>query len=159
MSRYVIEVQVDAAFFGMVEERWLSACAEAVLDHEGQPSGSGLTIVITDDAHVQRLNHQYRGVDRPTDVLSFSTEASPGDGKSESFVMPEEVTLYLGDVIVSYPTALAQAREQGHPIEEELALLVVHGCLHLLGYDHADEAQRREMWDRQETILGSVARE
>jgi probable rRNA maturation factor len=90
-------------------------------------------------------------MDQPTDVLAFAAQ------EGEAFVLPEGEPPYLGDVIVSYPTALAQATEAGQPVTAELALLVVHGCLHLLGYDHAEPDEQARMWARQGAILDSLA--
>jgi probable rRNA maturation factor len=101
------------------------------------------TLVLTDDAQITTLNRQFRGIDSPTDVLAFPT------GETD----PDTQTLYLGDVIVSYPRAQSQASTAGHSIEAELQLLVVHGTLHLLGYDHASKEQKSIMWAAQAEIL------
>lgn len=147
MSHYEVEIQVDEAFADAVPVDLLTRLAQSVLAAERQPEGAGLSIVIVDDAQIQALNRQYRDQDAPTDVLSFAAREG-GD-----FVVPEEAALYLGDVIISFPTAGAQAREGGHPVSDELALLTVHGCLHLLGYDHAEEADSARMWARQAELL------
>lgn len=133
----------------VVDEERLRQIADAVLAQEGQPTAE-MTLVLTDDATIQALNRAFRQVDSPTDVLAF-----PAGG--EDFVLPPELPPYLGDVIISYPTALAQAEAQGHPVAEELTLLIVHGCLHLLGYDHETEEQRQEMWARQEELCAQLA--
>ena len=91
-------------------------------------SPASLTILFSDDLHIQRLNREFRNKDKPTDVLSFpGGDPIPG--------MPEPGR-YLGDIIISVPTASRQANESGHSLEAELQLLVIHGVLHLLGYDH-----------------------
>jgi probable rRNA maturation factor len=129
--------------------RRLEATAAAALRHEGQ-SGE-LALVLTDDQSIQELNRDFLGEDTPTDVLSFSAleEAGP-------FVTAPEAGGYLGDVIISYPRAVQQAREQGHAVELELDLLVVHGILHLLGYDHATVEEKALMWSHQESILSGL---
>jgi probable rRNA maturation factor len=91
------------------------------------------------------------GIDAPTDVLSFSAQEDGGP-----FVAAPEAGGYLGDVILSYPRAVEQARERGHSTEQELDLLIVHGILHLLGYDHASEGEKAVMWAQQEAILESL---
>ncbi len=145
-----IEVQIDEPYREALSEAWLGGLVEAVLRAEGRTRG-GVTLVITGDEEIRALNRDFLGNDAPTDVLSF-----PAEGSAEPFIVPEEEAAdYLGDVIISFPTAARQAAEQGHAIEDELALLVVHGCLHLLGYDHADEESERQMWARQETILAA----
>ncbi len=101
---------------------------------------------------IQALNRTFRQVDSPTDVLAFPA------AEGNDFVLPPELPPYLGDVIISYPTALAQAEAQGHPVEQELTLLIVHGCLHLLGYDHETEEERQQMWARQEALCTQLAK-
>ena len=144
-----VEVQIAPAFADDVAAEHLQAVAEAVLRHEGQMRE--LTLVITDDEGIQALNRDFLGKDAPTDVLSFSAQEDAGP-----FVTAPEAGGYLGDVIVSYPRAVAQANEHGHPVEQELNLLIVHGILHLLGYDHAGEEEKAHMWARQEAILCSL---
>ena len=101
---------------------------------------------LVNDATIQELNATHRGKDAPTDVLSFPLE-SPG------FVLPPGERVNLGDVVVSYPTAVAQAEEYGHPLERELAYLVAHGVLHVLGYDHEVESEQRVMRQKEEEAL------
>jgi probable rRNA maturation factor len=120
--------------------------AERTLDQQRRSDQADLTVVLSDDDHLQALNRDYLGFDSPTDVLSFpSGEIDPDSGH-----------VYLGDVIISYPRAAAQAQAAGHPLEAELRLLVVHGVLHLLGHDHADEAEKTAMWAAQDEILASL---
>jgi probable rRNA maturation factor len=105
-----------------------------------------LTIVIGDDAQLHELNRQFLGIDAPTDVLSF-----PADGTD-----PDSGERYIGDIIISYPRAVAQAASGGHTVQDELQLLVVHGVLHLLGFDHAVPAEKKRMWEIQGQVLGSL---
>jgi probable rRNA maturation factor len=147
MSQHEVEVQVDKVFANAVPSELLARLAQGVLAAEGQPDGAGLTIVIVDDAQIQALNRDYREIDAPTDVLSFAAH------EGEPSVLPDEAALYLGDVVISFPTASAQAQEAGHTVNDELTLLTVHGCLHLLGYDHAEEADAARMWARQAQLL------
>jgi probable rRNA maturation factor len=102
--------------------------------------------VITDDQHLHQLNKQFRDVDAPTDVLSFPA----------GHVDPENGTRYLGDILISFPRAESQASAADHSFMEELQLLVVHGILHLLGYDHASEDEKERMWLAQAEILGQL---
>ncbi len=124
---------------------YLERAARHALSYTGEAEGAELTIVISTDAQLQELNRKYLGVDAPTDVLSFPV----GE------VDPESKALYLGDILISYPRALAQAEAAGHPVQAELRLLVVHGALHLLGYDHAEEDEKDLMWKAQDEILAS----
>ncbi len=112
--------------------------------------GAEVSVVFSDDATVQALNRDYRGVNQPTDVLSFGlsdvmrpVDESPTD--SDGFPLPPDAGLQLGEVIVSVETAVRQAREHQRAIDHELAHLVVHGALHLLGHDHAEPEEEREM--------------
>jgi probable rRNA maturation factor len=141
-----VEVQIAPQFERSLSEGHLRPVGEQVLLLEGV-SGQ-VTLVITGDESIQKLNRDYLGVDEPTDVLAFSAREEAG-----AFITAPDAGAYLGDVIVSYPRAIAQAAEQGHPVEQELNLLIVHGILHLLGYDHADEGEKAIMWPRQEAIL------
>ena len=102
-----------------------------------------LSIAIEDNAYLQALNLQFLGIDAPTDVLSF-----PGDE-----IDPDTGHQYLGDIIISLPMASAQAAAAGHPLQNELQLLVIHGMLHLLGYDHDTPELKAEMWQLQTQIL------
>ncbi len=106
-----------------------------------------LSVSIVDDETIHKYNLQYRKIDRPTDVLSFaSLEAD------DLSYLPGVPTL-LGDIIISYPTAKRQARKYGHSIRREMAFLFTHGLLHLIGYDHQNERQEKEMFALQNQIL------
>lgn len=105
-----------------------------------------LSIVVCDDEFICQLNNEFRSVNRPTDVLSFPSEE----------IDPEDGSRYLGDIIVSLPRATAQAIEAHHPVAEELSMLVIHGVLHLLGYDHLNNSEKKAMWEKQAEILLSL---
>lgn len=144
-----VEVQIASEFAATISAERLRVVAEATLRQEARTGQ--VTLVVTGDQGIRQLNRDFSGRDVPTDVLAFSAQEEAG-----GFVAAPGADAYLGDVIVSYPRAAAQAGEQGHPTERELDLLVVHGVLHLLGYDHADEDARATMWARQEAILDSL---
>lgn len=124
----------------------LTRTAAAVLAHEGAPAAQAV-VVITGDETLHDLNRRYRGVDDPTDVLAF-----PDDQQGPFGGQPR----YLGDVLISYPRAEEQAAAAGHSTLAELQLLVVHGLLHLLGYDDEEESERSRMWAVQEEILSQL---
>lgn len=109
------------------------------------------SLTFVDDAAIQKFNNEYRGYDRPTDVLSFSQ--LEGD---EDFPVPEEGPQVLGDVVVSVERARMQAEERGHTFEAELALLITHGVLHLLGEDHDTPERKETMWARQQAVLDAL---
>ena len=125
-----------------LEELARQAAGKA-LAHEGQPATLDMTIVLSDDTELRALNLQFMGIDAPTDVLSF-----PADE-----VDPESGERYLGDIILSVQRAQEQSSQGNHPVEAEIQLLIVHGMLHLLGYDHADPAEKSRMWSAQAEIL------
>ena len=143
---YEVDIQNDSTF--PVGEARLRAAALAALTHEATPDESALTIVVTSNEEVAALNRQYRGVDAPTDILSFPADEPP-------VVIPDEPP-YLGDLIIAFPYASAQAEREGHVLDDSLALLVVHGCLHLLGYDHDTPEARADMWATQAEILQTL---
>ncbi len=148
-----IDVQTDVAYEGETPAERLRQLATAALQRCGAADGE-LSLVIGDDELLQQLNQAYRGIDAPTDVLSFAArEESEG---AEPFVTSPEMLNYLGDVIISFPTAQRQAAAAGHSVGEELSLLAVHGVLHLLGYDHASPEEEAAMWQLQAEILASL---
>ncbi len=123
----------------------LKAAAIQVLSSHHINPRSSMTVVITGDETVAALNRQFRGVDSPTDVLSFPAAVLPVD-------IPDEPP-YLGDLVIAYPYTAAQAERELQSLADTLLLLVVHGTLHLLGYDHDTAANRRRMWAAQEAAL------
>jgi probable rRNA maturation factor len=130
----------------MVKDQALGNAAETVLNLVGVDDPTSLSIRITDDSEIRDLNNRYRGIDDVTDVLSFE-----GD-----FDDPDLGSRYLGDIVISYPRAELQANKRGHQPIEEIQLLVVHGVLHLLKYDHADEEDKKQMWSLQKQIINKL---
>jgi probable rRNA maturation factor len=150
-ERSLITIEIAEPYEALVGAALLECAAQAALQHQQAPAQSALTIVITGDDQLKELNTQYLGIDAPTDVLSFPS----GDTD------PETGELYLGDVLISAPRAESQGAAAGHGAQAELQLLAVHGVLHLLGHDHAEEAEKARMWSAQREILeglGSPAR-
>lgn len=142
---YEIEIENDIDAPDVPEQR-LRDAVTWVLDRHTIPEASGITIVITDDDTVRSMNRQFRGVDSATDVLSFPADPVPDE-------IAEEEPPYLGDLIVAYPYTQRHALEAGHTLEDELTLLVIHGTLHLLGYDHDNEENQQRMWQAQQAAL------
>lgn len=134
--------------------RLLERVARAALASEGWTQAE-VSIVLTDDREIHALNREYRGVDRPTDVLSFPLMEGE-DGNLELNGYPEGEPVALGDVVISLERAREQAVEYGHSLHRELAFLTVHGILHLLGYDHDTHERERLMRAKEEAILASV---
>lgn len=153
VANFDIEVQIDDEFLPLVDEENLRAAAVATLQ-ANEIEDAELTIVVTTDDAVQQLNRDYRGIDAPTDVLSFA--AQEGEDEQELALPPElaaELDRYLGDIIIAYPYTIQQAVHYGSAPAAELRLMVVHGVLHLLGDDHDTPEAEAEMWARQEAVL------
>lgn len=121
--------------------------AQRLLLAEGCRDNTEVSVLLTADTQIAQLNKEYRQVEGPTDVLSFSQ--LEGD---DNFTQEEDDGL-LGDVVISVETAKRQAESQGHSLDEEIDVLLVHGILHLLGYDHAEPDEEKKMFARQTEIL------
>jgi probable rRNA maturation factor len=131
-------------------QKWSEDLALEVFEAQ---AGCEMTLRLTEDLEIQELNAQYRQKDQPTDVLAFaSLEVDSPYNNNLSIDEP----LYLGDVIISVETAKKQAEEQNHSLTYELAWLLCHGFLHLLGWDHPDETSLEEMLAQQEHLLKSI---
>jgi len=152
-----VAVKVDPSLRSQVDAAFLRRVLRAALAAEGRGAGYAVDLRVTDDDGIRALNQAYRGVDAPTDVLSFPLEAlAAGQPTGSSFVLPPGAPVHLGDVVLSWPRAVAQAEEYGHSLEREAAYLVVHGVLHLLGYDHERPADAAIMRPREEAILATL---
>lgn len=149
MTTYIIELQAEADATG-VDEIALERLAAHALEAEGVDRPAELSILLADDGVVRELNRTYRGADAPTDVLSFAQR------EGDDFARPEGAAPHLGDVVISLDTAQRQAAEYGQTLHDEVAHLLVHGILHLLGYDHERIAEERAMRAREDAILGAA---
>jgi len=123
-----------------------------LLERENLPGEIEISVLFTDNEGIRQLNREYRGIDTPTDVLSF-----PLSTPEELAQAPEETEVLLGDVVISVETAREQARQQGHSIKRESALLLTHGLLHLLGYDHGSEEERERMRQMESEVVAGAA--
>ena len=147
----MVDIQMADHYQPLVDQGLVRQAVAATVEHQGWQDMGEVVVVITDDEGIRQLNREFRGLDNPTDVLAF-----PGT-LEEGFVTPEDYPGYLGDVVISYSRAEAQAAEAGHPVARELQLLAIHGVLHLMGLDDADEAGWRQMMKVQSEILDSLA--
>jgi len=145
---YEVNVEVDDEVASSVDERALVAMLERVLTEDGLDDGASLAVVLSEDSLLHELNLRHREVDAPTDVLSF-----PAD-EGEAFPVPEGEPRYLGDIVVSVESVARQAAEAGLTTAEELSHVILHGLLHLLGYDHEESAEEAVMKAREEAVLG-----
>lgn len=142
----MIHLQISENISPTIQAGYLEQAASETLAVACAEEKADLTILLTNDDQICQLNREYLSIDAPTDVLSF-----PAD-----YVDPDTDSRYLGDVIISYERAVAQAEASGYPVEQEMELLVVHGILHLLGHDHADQDQKASMWAAQAEILARL---
>ena len=143
----MINLSISRIYKKQVADDWFISPANAALEHENiNPQSHDLSIIVRNDDFIKKYKLKYFGINEPTDVLSFPA----GDPN------PETGHIYLGDIIISYPQAEKNAVEANKMPREEIYLLVVHGVLHLLGYDHADQETQKIMWEKQEQILGSL---
>ncbi len=138
----MINLEITPEYIQELNPGKLKRAAEAALSRQTM-SDVDLTLVLTGDAQIQTLDRDFLGKDYATDVLSFpSSETDPETGRR-----------YLGDIIISVPRAKAQSISAEHSLEAELSLLVVHGVLHLLGYDHVGKKEKIRMWAAQSEVL------
>jgi probable rRNA maturation factor len=135
-----IEV-VNRQRLARLDARRIASLVDATLGAVGRP-GANVTVALVRDRDIRKLNRKYRGFDRATDVLSFPSANEPGQHGGEGFIATE-ASNHLGDIVVSTDTAMRQADDAGHSLEHEVDELVMHGVLHLCGFDH--ESDRGEM--------------
>jgi probable rRNA maturation factor len=149
--RVEIGVLVDKEFKRALTAVWLRKVAGQVLLAENVNPLVEIGMVVTGQDKIRELNRIYLEEDKPTDVLSFPMRDSDVD--ESGFVTPPDSALRLGEVIISYPQAKQQAREHGHTVKKEVAVLIIHGLLHLLGYDHDTPGRKRVMHKREAFII------
>ena len=136
----------ELSFPADIEEN-VRAAAEKAAELYGVPTAE-VSITLTDNAYIHELNRQYRKIDRPKDVLSFALNEGV-----EPEVKDGPAINVLGDIIISVERAQEQAADYGHSLRREMAFLTVHGMLHLLGYDHMEEAERAEMQREEKYVM------
>ena len=168
----LVDIIDDQAYLAVGQEKLLHEVIEAAAKYLKLPEGIELDLSIVSNEEIQALTRDYRGLDKPTDVLSFAlTEVSSEydvdfahldlaeeaeeteDLEETEFEDEEAIPQHLGDIIISYPRAQEQAQDYGHSLDRELAFLAVHGFLHLNGYDHQTEEEAQEMFRIQEEVL------
>lgn len=151
-----INVLVDDSLTDYPDSGWLERLVEQVLIAQNADPEAELGLVITTQEEIHRLNLSYLEEDKPTDVLSFPMLAEPSGNGTIQFVAAPDGQQHLGEVIISYPQAIIQAEEQHHSVNRELAILLIHGVLHLLGYDHDQPEPERLMKEREADILNHI---
>jgi len=153
-----INVLIEEGIEPSVDIEWLQQIVEKTLLAENIPPNAEVSLVIVGQERIQELNREYRGKDRPTDVLSFSL-IEQKENETEDFINPPDGLIHLGEVIISYPQAVLQADEHQHSIKKEMEILMIHGILHLLGYDHEQPEKAPAMIAREKEILNTLERE
>ncbi len=151
-----INVLVDEGLEECLEASWLESVAEKVLAAESVDSKAELGLVIVGQEKIRQLNLSYLGKDEPTDVLAFSMLPEQPRGDLAPFVAPPDGIKHLGEVIISYPQAVIQAEEHQHSVKREIAILIIHGVLHLLGYEHDKPELEHQMRDKEAEILSHI---
>ena len=158
MRRHYIPVTASVPGVNDSRKALIRKVIRTALAAEGVDFPCEVDVLVTSDAEIHRLNRETRQVDRSTDVLSFPSFAlSPGELPEAEDADPGTGLVPLGDMVISMEHVAAQARESGHSTRRELAYLVVHSVLHLLGYDHVDEGpMKAQMREREEIILAGL---
>lgn len=155
MPKTRLSILIEKPFAQLVDKSWLRRAVELTLVCANVSSTVEVELVITGDTTIRKLNRTYRGVDRTTDVIAFALSQS-ANKEAESFIMPPDGVIHLGEIVISYPQAKRQAEEQRHTLECELALLIAHGVLHLLGYDHELPEDKKKMRALETKILNEI---
>ncbi len=170
LPNIVVTVQLDVpedAGHGEDDEWFAAAVRHGLAGTLPADARGEIGLLLTDDETVRQLNREYRGVDRTTDVLSFSFEhwghwegdeeaPTSGDETPSGWPLPEDEPPPLGEIVVSVPQAARQAESQGVPLRHELALLIVHGALHLLGHDHYEDTELETMQALERSALSGI---
>lgn len=146
---------------GNQQERIVTEKIEKIINEIGKETArcfnisdnTEVSITFVNDEEIHELNAAYRNIDRPTDVLSFAFDECGSDEPSYSNISDVHI---LGDIIISFERAEMQAQEYGHSLDREIGYLVIHGLLHLLGFDHMQEEESKEMREYEERILSFV---
>ncbi len=152
-----IDVIIERGLGRRVDRRWLKRIAAKALATQGLGSKTELGLVIAGQEKIHQLNLKYLGRDEPTDVLAFPMLSE--ESTTISFLAPPDDIKHLGEVIISYPQAVIQAEEQRHSVVREIAILLIHGILHLLGYDHDRPDLEQAMRHREAEVLSQVEEE
>ena len=153
-----ISFQIDESFESNVDSPLIEKALRLTLDlfNKTSPSApvkaNSVSVALTDNETIRQLNHQYRGIDSPTDVLSFENVPDPDFPEVDQAMLG-----YLGEIIIAYPVAQAQALAAGHTPQHEITLLAVHGLLHLLGFDHDTPENKKNMWATHRQVMTQLS--
>ena len=160
---FYVENEVDADF-GFDIEELAKSVADTVLDMEGCSADIEVGLTITDSEGIHELNKEFRGIDSPTDVLSFPNVSYENAGDFSvllgeqlvDLLDPDTGKIMFGDIVINEDRVRSQAEDYGHSVKREFAFLVAHSMLHLCGYDHMEEEEAKVMEKKQEDVLGKL---
>ena len=160
---FYVENEVDADF-GFDIEELAKSVADTVLDMEGCAADIEVGLTITDSEGIHELNKEFRGIDSPTDVLSFPNVSYENAGDFSvllgdqlvDLLDPDTGKIMFGDIVINEDRVRSQAEDYGHSVKREFAFLVAHSMLHLCGYDHMEEEEAKVMEKKQEDVLGKL---
>ena len=160
---FYVENEVDADF-GFDIEELAKSVADTVLDMEGCAADIEVGLTITDSKGIHELNKEFRGIDSPTDVLSFPNVSYENAGDFSvllgeqlvDLLDPDTGKIMFGDIVINEDRVRSQAEDYGHSVKREFAFLVAHSMLHLCGYDHMEEEEAKVMEKKQEDVLGEL---
>lgn len=153
---HIIDINIRRGLGISFSRSWLKNIVRTVLAIEKTSTPVAVDLLITDDRQIHVMNRKYRGIDSPTDVLSFALTEKAPDTADIDFPPEQDGIRNLGEIIISFPRVLAQAAAHGVTVEDETTLMIVHGMLHLLGYDHNRDSDARRMRRREKAIISSL---
>ncbi len=154
MKKHDITIRIKRTLKNTPERVWIEATIHKVIDVLEMQETVEFGLLITDDKDIKKLNARYRNINQPTDVLSFS--AGTDQTIDIDFIQPPDGMHHLGDVVISYEQVIAQAQEDETTPKAVLVALIVHGFLHLLGYDHETETEACIMEEKETEILATL---
>ena len=137
-----------------LNQKYLDKVAKETLKIAGFKKPTEISLVITGEKRIRLLNKKFRGIDRVTDVLSFGNEEA--ENGSAKFISSPDKIIYLGEIFICYPQARKQAIQKKHSIKKEVTILLIHGILHLIGYDHKGNYENSEMKDIEKMVLETL---
>ncbi|MDD5312531.1 MAG: rRNA maturation RNase YbeY [Dehalococcoidia bacterium] len=158
MNRNRVGIQLKLGLDFPYDRKWLKSIMGACLALEDVQQPYEINLVVTDNSAIHKLNKKYRHIDRPTDVLSFAYREPDSPAGNVEFITPPEEAGYLGEIVISYPYIMEQARDDNRNIEDELILIIVHGILHLIGYNHESAGDARKMRLRERSITSRITK-
>lgn len=156
MSNNEITISIEYTGEDVPVQTWFEDMAVQILDFLNSEEPVELSIVITGNTEIQQLNLMYKGEDVTTDVLSFAMIDESNINGPVGFIVPPDGIKHLGEVVISYPKALEQSRELEHDVLRELVILLIHGILHLFGYDHVSDEDAQIMQRKESEIIDMI---